>query len=295
MKKIGYYIAVAYLWSISIMPMWVLYIYSDILYYIVYYLIKYRKNVVVSNLQNSFPEKNAGEIKQISKRFYRHLCDLIVEIIAYASISRKSINKRVVYKNIGLIENFYKQGRPVIGVMGHYGNWEWGGNFPMHMAYKSLTTYKPLDDKNFDSLFKRVRERFGFVPLNMKETSREMVKNIRSGEKVILFLIADQTPAYIELHHYATFMGQDTPVFMGPEKMAKAFDAPLVFIKMMKVKRGYYEVEFTTLCEHPRDTQEFELTNLYLRYLEKEIREKPEYWLWSHRRWKHKRTNVESG
>lgn len=293
MKKIGFYIVVTLMWLVSLLPMRVLYIISDGLYYLLYYVINYRKKVVISNLKNSFPEKSSKEIEQITKRFYRHLCDIAVETIALMTISAKAFNKRVTYKNLDDIERFYQQGRPVIASMGHYGNWEWGTNFPMHTSYKALITYKSLDNKNFDNLFKQMRSRFGFVPITMKETTRKMVQHVRNGDKVLLVLIADQTPAFIEVQHYTTFLGQDTPVFMGPEKIAKAFNAPMVFINMLKVKRGHYEVTFTTLCENTQDTKPFELTDMQLRILEEKIREKPEYWLWSHRRWKYKREHVQ--
>lgn len=292
MKKIGYYIAVTFLWLVSILPMWLLYLISNGLYYLLYYVIGYRHKIIVNNLKNSFPEKSEKEIKHITKRFYRHLCDLAVETIALITISQKSINKRMVYKNPEILNRFYEEGRPVIGVLGHYGNWEWGCNFALHTNYKAATTYKSIDDKNFDGFFKRLRSRFGFTPVKMHDTIRYMIRQVRSGEKIMLMLIADQTPALVELDYYTTFLGQDTPVFLGPEKLSKALDAPLIFVDMRKLKRGYYQVEFVILNEHPKETEEYELTNIHVKYLEEVIREKPEYWLWSHRRWKYSRTNV---
>lgn len=273
------------------LPMWFLYGIANLIYIVIAYLIPYRKKVIDENLLLVFPEKTLAARKAIRRKYYRHLADFIIELLVCVRITPKQLNKRMHYVNPELINDYYKAGRQVVSVLGHYANWEWGFGFPLHSSHTSIVVYKEMDDKAYDEFQFNVRSRFGAVPISMGKVLRLAVNYIKQDKKVFLFLLADQSPAgNPNTWHFTKFLGVDgTPVFLGPEKIAQALDAVFVFTDVRKVRRGHYEVKFITLCKEPRKTAPLELTQLYFDYLEKQIREEPEYWMWSHRRWKRRR------
>ncbi len=289
MSSVGFYIALPFLYLISLLPFPVFYLLSDAVYFLLYRIIGYRKKVVYENLKNSFPEKTHDELKTIEKHFYKFLCDLFLETLKTLTISEKEAIKRCSFNSNTkkIFDELYEQKRSCILVMGHFGNWEWAGNtFSLVNKQQLYVIYHPLSNKHFDKLMYDMRSRFGTKLYAMKDTMREMIRN-RNEINATAF-IADQTPSP-EGAYWTTFLNQDTPVFWGTEKIAQKLNYPVVYVTVNRVKRGYYEVNSEYLVMEPKNTTEGEISELHTRKLEKDIIAQPEIWLWSHRRWKHKR------
>ena len=289
MSSIAFYIVLPLLYLISILPFPVFYLVSDGLYFLLYRVIGYRKKVVYENLKNSFPEKSHEELKEIEKKFYSYLCDLFLETLKTLTISKEEAIKRCAFnENTKRIFNeLYEQKKSCILVMGHFGNWEWAGNsFSLINPQQLYVIYHPLSNKHFDKLMYDMRSRFGTKLYAMKDTMREMIKN--RHEVSATAFIADQTPSP-EGAYWTTFLNQDTPVFWGTEKIAQKLNYPVVYVTVNRIKRGYYEVNTEYLVRDPKNTQEGEISELHTKKLEKDIMAQPEIWLWSHRRWKHKK------
>lgn len=289
MDKIGYYFLKAATWIIHAIPLRLNYLFSDFLYLIIYYVVRYRRSVVSRNLLNSFPEKSIKERVLIEKKFYHHLCDTFIETLYYDRISNKESKERVKYLNPELPLRYLDQGRPVVVCLGHYNNWEWFVNWPLFTNYRFYTIYKKLKSKAFGRFFHNLRSKFGAVPLERSATFRQLMEDTQKGIPTLSAFIFDQTPRIKEIQYWTTFLNQDTAVLVGAEKVAQKIDAVVVAAHPRKIRRGYYEVEYFLITEHAKGTAKFEITEQCNRFLEKIIREKPEYWLWSHKRWKHKR------
>ncbi len=277
------------LYTISLLPFWILYRISDFLFVLIYYVFGYRKKVVMENLRNSFPEKSATELKQIAKRFFRFFPDIIVETIKGYSVSRGELLKRVEIVNPEEINRYFEQGRGVLCVTAHYTNWELGiHRLSLLTALPRLIIYKPLSSASFGSVLNKIRTRFGVTMVPMKQILRHLVK--LKGKPHISVFVADQTPGYQDSDYFTNFLGQETLVFTGTERIAKSMDLPVVFCTIRRKKRrGYYSVEFVTLVEDPKKCADKEIIEKHTAFTEKIIREGPAYWLWSHRRWKRKR------
>jgi Kdo2-lipid IVA lauroyltransferase/acyltransferase len=286
---IAYYILYPIIKFISLLPFAILYGISDVIFILMYYVIGYRKKVVMQNLRNSFPEKSEQEIKAIAWRFYRHFCDLFVEIIKLTSISSESINKRIRVTNPEVLEEMYSKGKSCIIATGHYGNWEWLPSISSVGKYHTFSVYKPLNNKYFDDYFIHIRSRFGLEVVPMRATLRGLLTLKKNNTLTLACLIADQSPMKSEIQHWVRFLNQDTAVYLGIEKLSQQLDMPVLFCVAQKVKRGYYNVEVKVLFENPKATAEFEITDTHTRKLEEAIIAQPEYWLWSHRRWKHRK------
>lgn len=276
-----------FLYLISLLPFWLLYLISDGMYVILYYITGYRRKVVYDNLRNSFPDKSVEEIKGLEKKYFHYLGDLIVETIKMITISEKEILRRVNLTNPELIEQYYKDGRSLIAAVGHYCNWEWCVlRFSLIPNYEKIMVYKPLQDVASDKYYLKVRGRFGVTLVQMRSTLRKLTELRRSLTFTVL--AADQTPVRHETQYYTQFLNQQTAVFQGIEKMAIMFNSAIVFGKIKRVKRGFYEYKFVSMVDEPKQTQAYEITDLYLKTLEDMIDDEPQYWLWSHRRWKFK-------
>jgi KDO2-lipid IV(A) lauroyltransferase len=289
MKNFVYICLKGVLFIVSLVPLRVGYAFSTFLYFVLKDVVKYRKKVIRANLQLVFPDSSKDEIETVIRKYYRHLSDIFVEIMYSLYISEKIVHKRIRYVNPELLEKYYSEGRHIVAVTGHYANWEWGYGCPMYCRYKLLEVYKKMSSKISDRLFHDIRARFGGIPVEMSNL-KPIVAEARK-HPVLVYLIADQTPAVNErLWYYTSFLGiSGTPVFTGPEKIAQKFDAVFMFVNMQKVKRGYYRIEFIPLCENSKNTSPYELMDKYLRTVEKIIYDKPEYWMWSHRRWKRRK------
>jgi len=273
---------------LSLLPMSILHGLSYLVYLLVYKTFGYRTKVVGSNLRLSFPEKNEGEIKKIMNVFYLHLCDLIVEAIKGFSISEKEVQKRMKFRNIEVVDQFKEEGKNLVLAGGHYGNWElFALAISKASAYTPLALYTPMANQFFNQKFLETRGKYGLALLSIKEI-RSKLEDIINQQYMVIFG-ADQSPRKSQKAYWTNFLNQETGVQFGSEKFAKEFKAAVVFANIYKVKRGFYEVEYTLIC---RDAEEMEygyITEMHTKLLEKVIKKQPEYWLWSHKRWKHKR------
>jgi Kdo2-lipid IVA lauroyltransferase/acyltransferase len=289
MRAVSYYIFFAINWITTFLPFSILYLISDLLYFILYYFPSYRRKVVATNLKNSFPEKSVTELRQIEKKFYRHLADLFLETFKLSHLSEKQFRKRFTVSNLGVIERLYEQKRDIVAVMGHYNNWEWLSLFPVYTKYKTISIYKPLQNKHFDTFINRIRSKHGMFLTPMSSVIREIIGNKKAGINTISVFISDQIPVKAEIQYWTNFLNQDTPVYMGIEKVATRYDMAIVYFNIQKIKRGYYNLEIELLFDHTSGLPVHVITDAHVRRLEELINAKPEYWIWSHRRWKHMR------
>ncbi|TRX65771.1 lysophospholipid acyltransferase family protein [Carboxylicivirga sp. M1479] len=286
MQKIGNYIALGFLWLFSLQPFFMLYIFSDILYHVIR-LIGYRRAVINENLRYAFPDKSKDEIRNIRLKFYKGFCDSMIETIKLQTISEKQMRKHVRVKNVEYLNKLADEGKDAIGVMGHYSCWEWVPSLNLHTKHLACATYRPLVNVEFDKYMLKLREKWGNLNFTMRDTMREIVKLKRKDQRFLIGLIADQSPDKNKIQYWTEFLNQNTAVLLGPEKMAKALKSPVVFLKMTRLKRSYYEIEVIPLVEKPELTEDYEVTEIHLKCLEGIIKERPEDWLWSHKRWKY--------
>lgn len=289
MEAIGYYIFYGLNWIITLLPLRVLYLFSDFLYYVLYYVIKYRRAVVATNLKNSFPEKNEEELRIIEKKFYRHLADLLVETFKLTHMSEKEQNRRLTYSNLEVIDRLRSEKRDVVAVLGHYNNWEWPTMLPFYLKYKTVIVFKPLQNKYFNNFINTQRSKNGIVLTPTSQIIREIINYRKDGINTVSVFIADQIPAKGDIRYWTTFLNQETAVFTGVGKIAAKYDMAVVYFHIQKVKRGHYNLNIELLLDHTAGLSEDVITEAHVRKLEKIIREKPEFWIWSHRRWKHKK------
>lgn len=290
-RMLIYFLILPTIYIISILPFFLFYGICDVMYVFLYYVAGYRKDIVMKNLRNAFPEKTEQELKKISRRYYRYFCDLLLETFKTLTISRNAAIKRckLTPEALELFNRYSAENKSIMIVMGHFGNWEWAGNtFSLQCKHHLYVVYHPLTNKYFDGLMYRMRTRFGTGLIAMKDTFRDMVQNKNKGELSATAFIADQTPSPANAY-WTTFLNQDTPVFWGTEKIARKLNFPVVYTRVQRVKRGYYEISAQTLFEEPAKTADGEISAAHTQALEKDIRNHPENWLWSHRRWKHKR------
>ncbi len=290
MSKIAYYIALPFIYLLSILPFPVLYALSTCVYGLLYYIVGYRKEVILTNLRNSFPEKSEDELKKIRKAFYKYLCDLFLEVFKTLTISKKNMLKHCYFDAdaIKLFKELSEQDRSIIIVLGHQGNWEWAGNtFSLLLDHQLYVIYHPLKNQDFNDLIRKMRMTFGTKLIAMRDTYKDML-NTKDELNATAF-IADQTPSNVQGAYWTTFLDQDTPVFKGTEMISKKIGYPVVYANVKRVKRGYYEMHAEMLVEHPKQTADGEISEMHTRRLERDIIAQPETWLWSHRRWKHKR------
>lgn len=289
MGAVGFYIIFAFTWIITLLPLRVLYILSDFIFLFIYYFPSYRRKVVRENLQNAFPEKHEAELAEIEKKFYHHLADLFVEVMKLTHISEKELRKRYVVNNLELLERLHQQKRDIIAVMAHYNNWEWLTILPPQTSYKAISIYKPLHNKHFNNLVNSYRTRFGMVLTPMQSIIRELIEDRRKNIHTLSAFINDQIPPKNDIKYWTRFLNQDTAIYLGAEKIAMKYDMTLVYFHVKKIKRGYYTLNIDLLFEHTAGLPENLITETHVKHLEKIIKENPQYWMWSHRRWKHKK------
>jgi len=284
-----YFIAIPFIYLLSLLPFGLLYLISDFVFFIIYHLVGYRKQVVKTNLRNAFPTYTGQQIDKITHDFYKYFCDLLLETFKTLTISQKSMLRHCTLSPTTqqLFDRLNQEKKSVILVLGHFGNWEWAGNTFSLLCHQQLyVIYHPLHNKYFDGLMYRMRTRFGTRLIAMKNVYKDMLKN--KGAINTTAFIADQTPSP-DNAYWTIFLNQDTPVFKGTEVIAKKLDLPVVYTRVRRVKRGYYEIDADILHNSPRNTVDGEITELHTKRLEQDIMLQPEIWLWSHRRWKHKR------
>jgi len=284
-----YYLVYGLLYLLSLLPMWILYGVSDGIAFLLYAVIRYRRAIVLSNLETAFPDKTPAERLRIAKRFYRNFTDNFIETIKLLSAGHAFLKKRLVIDNPELLDYFYDQGRKLQAHLGHLFNWELGNAaIPLITRYPFLVAYMPVENKVFERLFLHLRSRTGSVPLPASKMQRAIIP--WRNTQYILALVADQSPGGPENSYWLNFFGRPTPFVRGPERGARIGDIPVIFVRFYKVRRGYYRVQLITIAEHPAQLPEGELTRRYRRLLEDAIRQQPDGWLWSHKRWKHEWT-----
>lgn len=286
MQAISFYLTYPFIYLIASLPFGALYKVSDVLYYLLR-LSGYRQKVVLTNLQKSFPDKSESEIEALSRGYYRYLCDLILETLKTLKMTEQESRDHCTFHNKEWLDKLYAEKKSFIIVMGHHGNWEWAGpSFTLNTKFQLVVIYRPLTNTYFEKMMVGMRTRFGtrITPVNL--TLRDMVANRK--QITATAFIADQTATH-DKGYWTTFLNQETSVFTGPEKLASKFDYPVVYMNVTRPRRGHYEVTPELLVEHPKETAENEISEAFMKRLEKEIILDPTIWLWSHRRWKHKR------
>lgn len=290
---LAYYFIYALVWLVTLLPLRVLYVLSDVAYWVVYYLVRYRRDVARENIRRSFPEKTKEELNRIEKSFYRYFCDLMIETLYEMNISEAEINKRMTYSNVEAIKEQYALGKSVMIMTAHYGNWEWTLNFPFCMpeGEASNPIYKQLRNPRVDKLIHGLRAKFGARLIEKKELLRTMYRMQKTGQLGNFWMISDQTPNVYSIHYWTQFLNQHTAVVTGTETLARKFNYPVFYAEITCKKRGYYHCEFQPVVLDPQAAGEFEISENYMRLLEKTIERQPEYWLWTHRRWKHTAQN----
>jgi len=292
---LAYILVYPILWLISILPFPVLYLFSDFLYVFVYRLVGYRKKVVKSNLRLVFPEKSEDEIKAITKKFYHHLCDMIVETIKSMTISKEEMRKRMIFENIEIVQEIAKEGQSIALMCGHYGSWEWLMIIQEKMPNnKGYVIYKRLANPYFDRLVKRIRERYDSYLITTKETIPILTKAENNGEKTISAFASDQSPKANKAYHWNKFMDINVPMYTGAEMLAKKFNMAVVFFGVRKLRRGYYSAYFKTITREPKTIPDYQITDQFMKLVEDQIKEEPAYYLWTHKRWKHKDLNPQT-
>lgn len=259
---------------------------ADLLYLLLYRIFRYRVKVTKRNLELSFPEKSVKERKRIERRFYLYLMDVFIETLSLIGLSKERISQKMKFYDSEKFDKECAKGS-VIVAMAHYASWEWPISYAYRTKSKLMPVYHTLQSEWADKLFYNMRSRFGAKPISMRAVGRKMVE--MKDEKIILALIADQTPPIIEKSEWVTFLNQDTIFFSGIETFSKRYNMPVFFFDIDCTKRGHYEGRFVQLYDGKEDVQQYEITRRYIRFLEQKIVSKPELWMWSHKRWKHKK------
>lgn len=274
---------------ISYIPFRALYVLSDGLYYILYYIIRYRRKIVRKNLTESFPTLKGKEILQVEKKFYRYFTDQVLESCKMATISPEEMKKHMKFTNIEAANAVFKEGKSIALYMGHYGNWEWISSIPLWVAegVTSVQIYHKLRNDNTNRLILNMRERLGAISVEMRKTARYITEITNTNQVSVIGFIADQSPKKKEVRYFLPFLHHRTPILVGTEKIVKHYGFEAWFLDMKRVKRGYYEAELIRMHEEPASLPDFELTEIYFRMLEKMIQERPELYLWTHNRFKH--------
>ena len=289
--KILYYIIYAVWYVFSLLPMRVHYVISDLMFWLLYKLVGYRRDVVRKNLTESFPEKSEEELRRIERGFYHFFCDYLVETVKLMTISREEMKRRVVFKHAELVDEIMGSGQSIALYLGHYCNWEWVSSIPLWLNPNAWCgqVYHPLENKDFDKLFLKIRERMDAHSIAMQDTLREVVNHKRNNQPIIIGYISDQVPYWTNIHHWVNFLNHDTPVLTGTERIVHKMGHAVHYLDIHRVRRGYYEAEFKLVTRDSQKMKDFELTDIYFEMLEKSIRRSPEFWLWSHNRWKRTR------
>uniref|UniRef100_UPI0032171DE3 lysophospholipid acyltransferase family protein n=1 Tax=uncultured Draconibacterium sp. TaxID=1573823 RepID=UPI0032171DE3 len=275
--------------GISALPFWMIYGLADFMYLLLKYVVKYRKKVIVENLTYAFPDKNKTEIEQIANKFYRHFCDFSLETIKLYNMKEKELDKRFLVRGIENLNRIAQNGKSIIVLGMHYSNWEWGSSIQTKSLHKLLMVYNPIrGNQAMERFLLHSREKWGGESVQVHKSARVLFEYIKKGEPGALWLAADQTPP-ANSPFWTMFLNREAPFFNGPEKIAKKTNQPVVFIYVRRIKRGYYEALPSVLIEEPGKVESKEIMLRYIQKMEEVIHAEPEYYLWSHRRWKHSR------
>ena len=289
--KIAYHSLYALWYLLSLLPLPVHHLFSDLIYLVIYRLLGYRVSVVRNNLASSFPEKDPDELRQIEQRFYHRLCDYFAETVKTMTISKRQLRRRFIFHGTELIDDCINQGQSCVVYLGHTFNLEWVTSLPLWVTPKAHCgqLYHALENPAFDRLFIRLRQRWGSECIPLTAILRKTVEYRQQGQPTVIGYLGDQVPHWNNIHHWCQFLNHDTPVMTGTERIAVKNHQALFFLDMQQTRRGYYEATFRLITRHPEQLQPFEATDIYHRLLEDNIRRQPELWLWSHKRWKRTR------
>ena len=287
MQLLAFILLYPILWCISILPHRLFYGFSDVVFFFVYSVFGYRRKVVRENLTLVFPNKTGAEINRIEKDFFKHMCDMFLETVKTMNLSKEQVKKKYKVLNIDVLKKLEKE-RSILIVCSHYANWEWNVSINNYVDSKGYAVYQKIANKYFDAFIRKVRARWNTTLINQRETVKTVVRDKRDGITGIFGLVSDQSPQRHRAQYWSDFMGIRVPVFNGAETMARKLDLAVVFLKVSKVKRGYYQAEFITIAEQGKQTEENEITEAFLRLTENQINEKPEHYFWTHKRWKHR-------
>ncbi|MBC9933676.1 lysophospholipid acyltransferase family protein [Chitinophaga qingshengii] len=280
-----YYLLLAFCYGISLLPFPVLYFISDVLYVLVFYVFRYRRQVVLANMKQAFPDKSPEELHQLAKKYYRNLTDMMVETIKLLTMSKKQLQERFIC-DLTVLHELYAKGKSCQLHLGHNFNWEWANLFCMQgVAFPFLVVYMPLSSKPADRMFRHFREKFGSILIPANDMANSMKPWL--DKQYLIALVADQNPGNPKSCFWYPFLNKMTPFYKGPEMAARRNDIPVVFVDIRKKKRGYYHATLKLMFEEPQQAPVGEITESFVRFLEKNIHEQPEVWVWSHRRWKH--------
>lgn len=273
---------------ISILPFRLFYFFSDVVYVVVYHIIGYRKKTVTENLKLVFPNKSSKEIIYIRKKFYKHMCDMFLEMIKTITVSKKELNKRFVIINPEELIRLEKLHKSVIVMYGHYASYEWSIISQNYTKLQCYGIYKKIKNKYFDALVHRIRSRYNTILFNTKEAIPAMARLKAKGEKYLIAFLSDQSPKIHRTNEWLDFMGINVPCSVGAEMLAKKLDYSVAYLKINKVKRGHYEGEFVSLADDAQEFENYKITEKFNNILASQIKAAPEYYLWTHKRWKHR-------
>lgn len=280
-------IVYSFLILISLLPFRFLYVLSDVVYFLLYRVIGYRKKVVRANIKIAFPEYTTSQIIAIEKEFYKHFCDMFLEMIKTLSISKEDLLKRYTFSNIKLLKEYEAKGKSIVLMMSHYANWEWSMALNHYLSFQGYGIYRPLQNGHFDKIVRNIRSRFDTELISAYSLAREMRNHDRKGTKGVYLFINDQTPMLRKNQYWQDFFGINVPVFDGAEHIAINLDMTVLFLKVKKVKRGYYSAEFIEITDQARDTSDHFITRKFIQLVENQIKEEPKFYFWTHKRWKH--------
>lgn len=284
-----YHLLRFFLKLLSYIPWRVMYGLSDGLFYLLYYMVGYRRKIVRKNLSESFPEKDLSDIKRIEKGFYRFFADMLLESCKLASMSPEEMRKRMKFKNVEAVNAMIRQGKSVSVYLGHYGNWEWVSSMPLWLEkdVEGIQIYHKLRNQTMERLMLHIRERMGGISVEMHKTARYITELVNNHKVCVIGFIADQSPKKRESRYFLPFLHHKTPVLIGTEKITKHYGFEAFYLHVTRTRRGFYEAEFVQLHENPQSLPGFELTTLYFKHLEQAIQQQPELYLWTHQRFKH--------
>ncbi|MBF4470857.1 lysophospholipid acyltransferase family protein [Flavobacterium sp. HJJ] len=289
MQYFIYLLAYPLIWCISMLPFRLLYLFSDIVYFFVYKIIGYRRKTVRENLALALPKLTDEERLVIEKKFYHHMCDMFLEMIKTMNISKEEICKRFVFKNIDMYKELEKQGKSVAIICSHYASYEWIISMNYYSSFAGYGIYKQIKNPYFDKLVHKIRSRFNAKLITTKQTVPTIINNNKNNVLSLYGFASDQSPKAKGALHWSKFMGIEVPVHVGAEMLSKRYNMNLLYLNTKKIKRGYYEATLELLSDNPKEIPNFALTDQYLELLEKQIYEAPEYYLWTHKRWKYRK------
>lgn len=288
MKLVLYLITYPILWLVSILPFRLLYLLSDGVYILMYHIIGYRKKTVRENMALALPHLSKEERLKIEKKSFRHLCDMFLEMIKTMTISQKEMDKHFQYTNLEVYQNLEKKGKSIALLCAHYASFEWVISMNKYITFDGFAIYKKISNPYFDKLVKNIRSKFRAYLITTKETIDVIEQNHQADRLCVYGFAGDQSPKADKAHHWGTFMGVTVPIHTGAEMLAKRFDMNVIYLRVKRVKRGYYEATFEVLSEDVKSIPDYEISDAFIRNVEKQILEAPEFYFWTHKRYKHR-------